>query len=186
MERRGHCRWRTALRVVAIWTALAAGGCDGDDLADGRALTDASTTTLDAGQRCSITWGVTNSTTLGLLEFDTDYSAAPGGFEGAGDSVACSNLVEGVLAGFSDDEASASLWSGMITLSGFDTPRDVTRCDYVGRSDASRAPRAEDFVVTVTDAMHPGMGRQEPVVEITSISCGSTVSTTTTTLQFFQ
>jgi hypothetical protein len=140
-----------------------------------------STTTGGGGQcLCEVTWAVTNTETLGALQYDTSYAGVGGGFDGTGGSVDCTRLA-GDFAAFNDIEASSTLSSAFISASGFTGPIDVARCRYTRNS--SVEPTAADFPVTITDQSKPDFSPAAATVEVTTITCTcSGGSTTTTTL----
>jgi len=142
--------------------------------------TSTSTTTTTTGGPsfdCVITFGVTTGETLGALQYDTDYSAASGGFNGAAGSVECTKIV-GDFAAFNDIEASTTLSSAFISAAGFTGPTDVATCNFTSTNGALAAG---DFTVTVTDASQPDFTPVTPTVAITNVVCTGGGTTTTTT-----
>jgi hypothetical protein len=122
---------------------------------------------------------VTNDVTLGALQFDTDYSGAPGGFDGSDDHVACVDLT-GSLSTFNDHESEQKLSAGFISIAGFDAPRAVMRCDFTHDAGALLFAEPDDFVVTVIDAVDPQVSPVTAGVAVTSVQCGPVATSTTT------
>jgi hypothetical protein len=145
------------------------------------ATTSTTTTTVTGGGSCDcdVTFGVTNTETLGALQYDTNYAAANGGFDGAGGAVACTRLA-GDFAAFNDIEASSNLSSAFISAAGFTGPIDVASCGFTGNS--GTPPVAGDFAITITDQSKPDFSPASATVEITDISCVCTTPSTTTTV----
>jgi hypothetical protein len=127
-----------------------------------------------------ITFGVTNTVTLGALQYDTNYASAPGTFDGAGATADCQDLT-GSIASFNDVEASSTLTSGLISVSGIVAPRDIVTCNF---TPSGGTPVAGDFAITVIDATDPSLNPVTATVAITDITCTggppTTIGTTTT------
>ena len=133
-------------------------------------------TTVPLNLTCNLTFRLVDDVELGSLQWDTDYSAAPGVFVGSAGGVECATLIDGSIAEFNDQEESLTLTSGIISLAGFTGPVDVSECTFRASTD----PVAEDFVITVVDAADPTITPVQPLpdVEITGIRCqGPTTST---------
>ena len=124
-----------------------------------------------------VTFAASTGGTLASLQVDVEYAAAPGGFVGSAEAVACSKLLgSGSFASFNDEESLGTLHAGFISLAGFSTPADLMRCRFHA---TGGAPVASDFQVTVTDASTPGVQPVSATVVVTSIepaavdpSCG--------------
>lgn len=145
--------------------------------------TSTTSTTIGGGGQClcEITWGVTNSETLGALQYDTSYAGVGGGFDGTGGAVDCTRLA-GDFASFNDKEAETTLSSAFISAAGFTGPVDVARCRYT--RDSNVEPTAADFPITIVDQSKPDFTPANATVEVTAINCncsggGSTTTTTT-------
>ncbi|HEY2775113.1 MAG TPA: hypothetical protein VGK20_13790 [Candidatus Binatia bacterium] len=136
------------------------------------------TTTIGhGGDACTLTYRLVDDVKVGSLQWDTDYSAAPGQMQGVGANVVCSTLVQGALAAFDDNDAQKKLSSGLVSLSGIQGPTDLAECNFV----ATTIPTLQQFVVTVTDATDPDLNDITPFpdVIISNIDC---IPVTTTTL----
>jgi hypothetical protein len=140
--------------------------------------TSTTSTTTGGGQVCDcvITFGVTNVETLGSLQYDTDYSASGGGFDGAAGTVSCQR-VAGDFAAFNDIEASSTLSSAFISAAGFTGPTTVATCDFTG----NREPATTDFGITITDQARPDFSPATATVDVTDVTCTCTGGGSTTT-----
>ncbi len=139
--------------------------------------TSTTSTTLTDEFNCTLTFRLADDVTLGSLQYDTDYSNAPGEMLGQGGNVECASLVEGSLSAFNDVDAEENLVSGIISLDGFTGPVNVAECTFR----ANLVPTADDFTITVTEASDPDLNEIVPLpdVVISNISCDTTVTTTT-------
>ncbi len=132
---------------------------------------------------CRILFRLADDVTVGSLQWDTDYSNAPGFFLGQGGNVECATLIEQSLAAFNDVELDENLDSGIISLDGFTGPVNVSECTFK----AQVVPVKDDFAITVTEASKPDLTGIIPLpdVVIQSIDCNTvtttTLDTTTTT-----
>lgn len=88
---------------------------------------------------------------VGALQWTVDYSAAPGGFDGSGASVSCTNQVSGALFAPNDVDATSKLTLGLIALSPFNAPTNLVQCVFAAPVGGD-APAPEDFVITIDDA----------------------------------
>jgi hypothetical protein len=140
------------------------------------------TTTTLGNVTCQITFGVTNADSYGALSYDVDYSGAPGGFDGSGGSVSCTNLA-GDFAAFNDCDTPGGcpplnfkeLSTAIISAGGFATPANTSRCNFTG----SAVPVAGDFGITVTDATRPDFTPTTATVVVNDITCTTPETTTT-------
>jgi hypothetical protein len=123
-----------------------------------------------------VTFSVTNTETLGALQYDTDYSGASGGFDGSAGSVECTRLA-GDFAAFNDIEASTTLSSAFISAAGFTGPIDVASCNFTSTNGALAAG---NFTITITDQSKPDFTPANATVEITDVTCTGGGTTTTT------
>jgi hypothetical protein len=144
-------------------------------------VTSTTSTTL-GGFPCTIVFRLDDDVTLGSLQYETDYSDAPGEFLGTGGNVECASLIQGALAAFNDVEDQQSLDSGIISLTGFTGPVNVAECTFTANS----TPEEADFAITVIEASDPDLNTVEPLpdVSIQSIECDvvtTTLGPTTTT-----
>jgi hypothetical protein len=100
---------------------------------------------------------VGESRPFGSLDFEIDYSTAPGFFVGSGEHVECvDDDALNAITAFNDCDgvgacecAGRVLKGGMITLKGVVGPVRLATCRFHG---TSRAPEVEDFSLSVTDA----------------------------------
>jgi len=120
---------------------------------------------------------VTNAETLGALQFDVDYGAVSGGFDGSGSTVSCTKLA-GDFAAFNDHEAEETLAVAMISLSGITGPIDLAICTFVSRV----PPDPGGFPVTIIDQSRPDLTPAAASVAVTDVRALNTTSTTTTTV----
>jgi hypothetical protein len=148
----------------------------------GDSLPTTTTTTTLGGDvcGCEVTFSVTNSETLGALQYDTSYAGIGGGFDGSGAAVDCTRLA-GEFAAFNDIEAETRLSSAIISTTGFTGPIDIARCGYSG---AFSSPTPSDFPIVVTDQSRPDFSPADASVTVTDVdcACGGTTTTTSTTL----
>lgn len=101
--------------------------------------------------RYLVRFHMTSSTSVGSLQFVTDYSAANGEFPNSGNAVVCSPSIPGTLFADSDDDSAEQLTVGMI-LAGenFTGPVEVARCVFEA-SDFTE-PLPGQFSTTIQDA----------------------------------
>jgi len=120
------------------------------------------------GATYEITIRVTNEVSLAALQFNIDYAAANGDFEGNGASVSCTSAVGG-FAFMRDDDDERSLRVAL--LPAIDAPvvgpADVLTCRFA-RLDG--APPAEDFGITNIVAVNPGSLGVTATVEASSVT----------------
>jgi len=142
--------------------------------------TTTTSTTNPSDLTCLITFRLADDVTLGALQWDTDYSDAPGLFPGSGGNVECASLVEGAVPAFNDVDGEELLRSGLITLTGINGPTNVAQCTMK----ATNTPQQSDFVITVTEASDTDLEEVIPTpdVIIQSINCEGPEPTTTTTI----
>jgi hypothetical protein len=118
------------------------------------------TTTTGGGPQFTIGFVMAEAVNVGALQFAVDYAGAPGGFNGAADTVACTDQT-GSLASFNDIEASSTLNAGFISLGGFSGPdKLLANCTFT--QTGGSAPVPGDFAVTVTDATDPSLNPITP------------------------
>jgi len=84
----------------------------------------------------------------GALQWKTDYSAAPGTFQGSGGAVACTSPISGLFAP-NDVDATKQLTLGVISFTGFAAPSILANCTFVGS--AGDPPVPADFPFTIED-----------------------------------
>jgi len=109
------------------------------------------TTTVPAGDVLyNIRYSLTASSAelTGALQWKTDYSGAPGTFQGAGGAVACTSPISGLFAP-NDVDATKQLTLGVISFTGFAAPSILANCTFVGS--AGDPPVAGDFPFTIED-----------------------------------
>jgi hypothetical protein len=100
---------------------------------------------------------------FGALQYNVDYSAAAGGFNGSADTVTCA------AGAFNDDEPASTLRTGIISLAGFAGPAVVATCQF---DSTGPVPVPGDFTITVVDASDPGLAPIAPLpgVSISAIT----------------
>jgi hypothetical protein len=125
-------------------------------------VTSTTVTTVPSGNSFDITFNLVEAVTVGALQFSVNYSGAPGGFDGAADTVQCTDSTSS-LASFNDNEATTTLTAGFINLGGFTGPRAVATCNFTS---TGAAPVAGDFTVTVEDAAQPDLTPITPLPTI--------------------
>ncbi len=112
--------------------------------------TTSTSNTLPPTETYTITFSIdVTIESVGAVQFDVDYSNAPGSFVDNAGEPACAALP--VVAGFgafNDNTGSAVLTGGVISFAGFNTPAAIATCDF----DAIAQPVPGDFSVTTTDA----------------------------------
>lgn len=149
--------------------------------------TSTSTTTVtlpENSTECTLSFELEDAVTLGSLQWEIDYTNAPGEFVGSGEFVQCTNKVLTAFGMKQDKDAERRVVSALISLSGFSGPRLLSECKFL--ADVPLA--ADDFVITVTDAADQNIQPISPLptVVLSSIACvgdtTTTTSTTTTTL----
>jgi hypothetical protein len=127
-----------------------------------------------------VTFGVTNTVTIGALQIDVDYTNAQGDFEGTGDQVICIDLTQSLPA-FNDNDATRTLSAGFISIAGFSGPRDVARCNFNTPDGDITDPVAGDFAITVVDATDPALNTVTVNMAVNNIVCTQVGGGTTTT-----
>jgi len=120
---------------------------------------------------------VTNTETLGALQYDTSYAGAGGGFDGTAAAVDCTRLA-GDFAAFNDIEAERKLSSAFISAGGFTGPTDVARCRFTPTGLPQPVPG--DFPVVITDQSRPDFSQANATVAVTVVNCTCNGATTTT------
>ena len=137
------------------------------------------TTTLPiVTETCTIRYRMTTGITVGSMQWETDYSAAPGVIRGSGSSTRCTNITPGALAAFDDNDQTKTLSAGLVSLTGFTGPVDLVECKF----DAFDDVQASDFDITVIEATDLDI---EPIVPLPSVIVQSVEcipATTTTTI----
>lgn len=135
-------------------------------------------TTLNFPFTCRLVFNMPDDVTASSLQYDTDYSNAPGFILGQGGNVECAGLVTDSLNAFNDIDDEELLDSGIVNLDGFTGPIDVAECTFK----ASTIPVKDDFVITVTEASKPDLTLIAPLpdVIIRTIDCDGEPTTTTT------
>lgn len=137
---------------------------------------------------CDVTFGVTNDVNFVAVDFEVDYTHAPGVFVGEGIDMQCTRLVEGshlLAARLCDLMPNCVAGRDRVLRIAFATnnvtaaaPIDIVSCRFEGRA----VPRARNFRVVPA----PEGGRT--IVAVTAIDCsdsgglGTTTTTSTTVL----
>ena len=73
----------------------------------------------------------TDAVTLGSLQWNVDYTNAPGEFLGSGAGVQCVNQVPTAFGTSQDKEAERKVVTALISLGGFTGPRLLPRCTFL-------------------------------------------------------
>lgn len=143
--------------------------CDDGNTVDGDSCTNTCQPEGTPSLHCTMVFTLPDDATLGSLQWNTDYSDAPGFIPGAGNDIECAGLVVGVLSAFFDEDADRAFNSGLASVNGFDGPTDLAECAF----EASAAPDAGDFTirVDVADDQFGFAVVPQPQVEIASITC---------------
>jgi len=137
--------------------------------------TTTTTTLLECDVLVDVVFSVTNTETLGALQYETLYPQ-PGTFLGSAGSVFCSKLA-GDFSSFNDVDAEGRLITAMISAAGFTGPIDVASCEYCT---VGTPPEPEDFVITIVDQSRPDFTPANATVAVTQINVIPGPSTTTT------
>jgi hypothetical protein len=135
------------------------------------------TTTTVAVRECDVTFRLEDDVTAGSLQWVTAYGASGGSFEGTGEDVECTSLVEQTLDAFNERTSEQELETGLITLAGIDGPTDLASCLWRG----SGEPAPEDFVVSDIEAATVDLELlPDPQIGV-HVDCDRVPDTTTTT-----
>jgi len=117
---------------------------------------------------CQVTFGITSGELLGGATYQVDYPSALGTLLGSGTSVSCTNLVQGALSTFFDNDGARRLRHSVILPAGFQAPLPLARCAFA-TGDAALA--ASVFAMTLVDASDPNFQPLQPALAVTSIVC---------------
>ena len=142
--------------------------------------TTTTSTTIPLNLDCTLVFRLNDGSTVGALQWDTDYNNAPGQFVGSAGNVECSALpgAGDVIFVPNDKENLKVLTIGMTGTTPFTGPANIAEC----RFKASVAPETGNYSITVVDAAD-GEGTPIsplPPVIISSINCSGPTTTTTT------
>lgn len=137
------------------------------------------TSTIPVTYNCTIIFRLNDAATFGALQWETNYTASGGDFDGTAAAVACRPLTSGVLTAVNDNDTGNTLDTGLVAVSGYSGPADLTECDFTG----PRVPAKADFAIAITEAVSVDFDPlvPEPVVAVKSIVCAGPPTTTTTT-----
>ena len=130
-----------------------------------------------AGKTCNVEFALVDAVTLGSLQFDVDYTAAPGEFVGSGPDIRnggtlqCVSMVSGALGAFSDNDAERLLTAGIVKNSGFTGPITLATCVFTPNEGVDLG--TDDLAITVTDAKDTNVQPVQPLpaVEVSAIEC---------------
>lgn len=127
--------------------------------------TNTTTTTGGPGTLYTVTFDLADAVTAGALQFEVDYSAAGGQFQGSGAAVSCTSPLSagGAFVSFNDVDASTQLNFAAVAIAGFTGPTTVANCTF----DAPAAPVAGNFAITVVDASAPDLSPIVPLPAVT-------------------
>lgn len=112
--------------------------------------------------------GVSNAVTLGAVFFTVDYASSDGEFAGSGALVDCVNLAAGAAFAADDDDVSKALQVGVMAPTPIATPSNLVTCTFDRQTWG--LPDAEDFTISILDAVDGNGDDIAPVVEIVSIT----------------
>lgn len=124
-----------------------------------------------------VVFSVTNTETVGALQYDTAYTAVDGSFDGGGGLVNCTRLA-GEFAAFNDDNTNKRLASAFVSTAGFTGPIDIALCRF--SCPVTLSP--DDFVITITDQSKPDFSPANATVAVTRVE-RDTIPGSTTTLE---
>jgi hypothetical protein len=137
--------------------------------------TTTTTTLLDCTVSMDVVFSVTNTETLGALQYETTYPR-PGSFLGEGRGVLCTQLAADFVS-FNEIDRDGRLVSAFVSLIGFTGPTDIARCEYCT---VGPPPEPEDFVVMIVDQSRPDFSPANATVAVTQVNVIPEPSTTTT------
>lgn len=130
--------------------------------------TSSTTSTLPAPRSCSVTFGIDEVVDLSAVSFEVDYTAAPGDFVGAGDTVQCAPSDGLTVSGvFNDQDIDRVLIAALITADVITAPTDLAVCDFLG----SLPPIDLDFAISVREAFDETLAPVSVAVVVRSIVC---------------
>jgi hypothetical protein len=139
--------------------------------------TTTTTTLLDCTVSMEVVFSVTNTETLGALQYETTYPR-PGSFLGEGRSVFCTKLAADFVS-FNEIDRDGRLISAFVSLGGFTGPLDIATCEYCT---VGVPPEPGDFAITIVDQARPDFSPANATVAVTQVNVIPGPSTTTTTL----
>jgi hypothetical protein len=168
--------------TLALTISNCVPGCVGPECGSGMPTTTSTTTTSTTTSttvigvtpsQFDISFDVDDAGNYGALQYNVDYTAAPGGFNGSADMVSCTAgaAIAGSIVTFNDDEGALTLRTGIISLAGFAGPANLAVCTF---DSTGATPVAGDFAITVVDASDPGLN---PIAPLPSVSISSIVPT---------
>lgn len=165
----------TPTLAVTVDSCVPGGGMPGTTTTTSTTTTSTTTTTTTGGgggaNSYIVTFQVDDAGPFGALQYNVDYTGAPGGFAGAADTVTCSTApaLAGAIVTFNDDEAASTLRTGIISLAGFAGPTNLANCVF---DSTGAVPVAGDFAITVVDASTPALAPINPLpgMSISSIA----------------
>ena len=138
--------------------------------------TSTTTSTLPADPTaCTLEFSLADAVTLGSLQWEVDYTNAPGEFGGSGSGVQCQNKVTTAFGSMQDNEAQRRVITALISLAGFSGPRLLSQCTFV----ADVRPEVTDFVITVNDAADQNIQplNPRPAIVLSGITCAGDTTT---------
>jgi cysteine-rich repeat protein len=139
-------------------------------------------TTMPVTYDCTVTFRLDDAATFGALQWETTYTATGGEFVGNGENIQCRSLTagNGTVTVFNNDLSIRRLDTGIIALSGFEGPANLSECDFTG----PRVPEKSEFAIEIAEAVSVDFEPLDPVpaVVVESIVCSGPPTTTTTSL----
>jgi hypothetical protein len=113
------------------------------------ALLAGAATRASAQTSCIVSFELRNTGAFNSFDFEVDYSAASGDFEGTLGEVNCRDGVLGAFTAYRDEDSARRVSATLATLTQFHGPLVLVGCRFlVGAS----VPSAGDFVVSTTAA----------------------------------
>ena len=137
----------------------------------------ASTTAF--ARTCEVALRLDDQVTLGALQLEIGYGAAPGTWEPTAKGIDCVADAPNTLAPFVDDPAIRTVTASFLSLSGIFGPRKLAHCYFV---ESGGTVTAQDFTIVVKDATTVDANPTwYPHISVLLPDCGTETTTTTTT-----
>ncbi|HEY2772589.1 MAG TPA: myxococcus cysteine-rich repeat containing protein [Candidatus Binatia bacterium] len=125
-------------------------------------------------KHCTVHFNVTNATTLGALQFHTDYTAV-----GAkGDFANSCTWAAGGLDSSSVNADASTMDAAFANPSGFTGPGEVAHCTFVMPDSTQADPTSGNFAVTVTDSSDTSSPPNDPASPAPTMSATADACTT--------
>jgi cysteine-rich repeat protein len=132
-----------------------------------------------SARTCEVALRLDSQVTLGALQLEIGYQAAPGSWLPGPLGVACATDAPNTLAPFVDDPATRVVTASFVSLTGIVGPRKLAHCSFV---ESGGTVEAQDFTIKVVDATTPDMQLPpKPLITVLLPDCSGDPVTTTTT-----